>query len=297
MQRRIPPLNALRAFEAAARYSSFTKAAEELRVTHAAVGRHVRELESWLGHPLFERLGRGVALTSVGIEFSRSLTRIFDLLHDATLEVAPSKLGQQLTLTVDIGLASRWLITRLRGFIDQNPDLTVHIIPLERAIPEHFAPDHVCLMFDSKPPEQVESEPLCKVVTSPVCSRTLAENNDPQSHDLLLQHPLLHEDSRKWWQEWLIQAGVEGLNAKDGPMFYGHLALDAAEADLGIALGDNLLAADAIKAGKLVRLSDVYIDFGYYYLIRPALLKRPREVDLFVEWLQLELAPFAVQTP
>ncbi len=292
MRRNIPPLNSIRAFEAAARYSSFTQAAEELNVTHAAVSRQVRELESWLGHSLFDRLGRGVSLTTIGIEYSRSLTKIFNSIHDATYDVAPSEHLRQFTVVVDIGLASRWLINRLNNFLLENPEIHINLLPVDRAIPEHLAPDNVCIMFDSKSPELIGSKPLCKVVTSPVCSTEYLQRSKLKGHDLVKECPLLHEDTRKWWRSWLEKAGLQNVNPKDGPMFYGHLALNAAEAGMGIALGDNLLAADAIASGELTRLSDVYIEFGHFYLIQPALLKRPDEINLFIQWLIKEIEPY-----
>ena len=129
MGRRLPSLNALKAFEAAARLESFTEAAAELFVTHAAISRHVRDLEEWLGTQLFIRTGRGVDLTEAGRRFATRLTPLFDQIADATREAAAVGEVRELKVTVEPAIASRWLVPRLGRFNDLHPDIELSIDP------------------------------------------------------------------------------------------------------------------------------------------------------------------------
>ena len=134
MARRLPSLNALRAFEAAARHESFTDAAGELFVTHAAVSRHIRELEEWLGTELFTRTGRGVDLTDAGRRFGNRLTPLFDNMAEATLEAAAQGTVRALNVSVEPAIASRWLVPRLGRFNELHPDIELNIDPDNRLV-------------------------------------------------------------------------------------------------------------------------------------------------------------------
>ena len=123
MARRLPSLNALKAFEAAARHVSFTEAAGELFVTHAAISRHIRELEEYLGTQLFLRTGRGVALTEAGKRFGEQLTPLFDALSNASREAAAVGAARPLNVSVEPAIASRWLVPRLGHFKELHPDI------------------------------------------------------------------------------------------------------------------------------------------------------------------------------
>src|SRR6185295_19664253 len=123
MARRLPSLNALKAFEAAARHESFTGAAAELFVTHAAISRHVRDLEEWLGTELFVRTGRGVELTDAGRRYGGRLTPMFDGMAEATREAAAQGTVRTLDVSVEPAISSRWLVPRLGGFNELHPDI------------------------------------------------------------------------------------------------------------------------------------------------------------------------------
>src|SRR4029079_12829971 len=129
MARRLPSLNALKAFEAASRHESFTEAAAELFVTHAAISRHIRELEEWLGTELFSRTGRGVALTDAGRRFGNRLTPLFDNMAEATREAAAQGTVRTLNVSVEPSIASRWLVPRLGRFNELHPDIELNIDP------------------------------------------------------------------------------------------------------------------------------------------------------------------------
>src|SRR5829696_7379154 len=135
MARRLPSLNALRAFETAARNQSFTLAAQELFVSHAAISRHIRDLEDWLGLALFNRTGRGVTLTEAGTRYGRELTPLFDRLATATREVMTVGRLRSLTVSVEPSIASRWLVPRLGRFNALHPDIELSVDPQNRHEP------------------------------------------------------------------------------------------------------------------------------------------------------------------
>ena len=134
MGRRLPSLNALKAFEAAARLTSFTDAAAELFVTHAAISRHIRELEEYLGTQLFMRTGRGVTLTEAGKRFGEQLTPLFDGLASASREAAAVGAARPLNVSVEPAIASRWLVPRLGRFKELHPDIELNIDPTNRLV-------------------------------------------------------------------------------------------------------------------------------------------------------------------
>src|SRR5262245_48241763 len=134
MARRLPSLNALKAFEAGARLESFTEAAGELFVTHAAISRHIRDLEDWLGTDLFVRTGRGVELTEAGRRFGGRLTPMFDAMAEATREAAAQGQVRTLNVSVEPAIASRWLVPRLGKFRDLHPDIELNIDPSSRLV-------------------------------------------------------------------------------------------------------------------------------------------------------------------
>ena len=168
MRRRLPPLNQLRAFEAAARPQSFSKAAEELFVTHAAISRHVRELEEWLGTPLFVRTGRGVVLTDAGRRYGARLTPIFDAIAEATRDAMVEGDSSHLTVAPDGAFASRWLVPRLGRFNALHPDIELDVSPGEYFSDFHSGEDDVGIRYGPGDWPEVEAELLLKAKIFPV---------------------------------------------------------------------------------------------------------------------------------
>ncbi len=291
MARRLPSLNALRAFEAAARHESFTLAAGELFVTHAAISRHIRDLEEWLAVDLFSRTGRGVVLTEVGRQYAHRLSPLFDELAGATREVMASARIRRLSVTVDPSLASRWLIPRLGIFSDAHPDIELMIDPNPNVVDIASSEFDLGLRLGQGGWDDVDLIRLADFDTFPVCSPKLIEGEQVISPAQLSEYTLIHSYSRQWWTDWLQGAGVEGVDGTRGPMFQNYLAIEAAEAGQGFALADMVLATDSLAEGWLVRPFDQIVkEPGGYFLVRAKGSKETPAARAFREWVLAEMA-------
>lgn len=291
MARRLPSLNALKAFEAAARHESFTDAATELFVTHAAVSRHVRDLEDWLGTQLFIRTGRGVDLTDAGRRFVARLTPLFDQLAEATREAASVGDVRQVTVSVEPAFASRWLVARLGRFQEQHPDIELAIDPTNRLADFRSGEADLGIRYGTGDWDDVDMVKLSDVVIFPVCAPALiidAPNLKPED---LKNYNLLHEQRKQWWADWLANAGITGVEDWRGTLFQNHLAIEAAEAGQGFALGDQILCTDSLVEGWLKRpFNRDMKDHGSYWIVRARGMKETAPARAFREWLMAEMA-------
>jgi LysR family glycine cleavage system transcriptional activator len=291
MARRLPSLRAVRAFEAAARHESFTNAAEELAVTHAAISRHIRDLEEWLGTPLFRRTGRGVELTAAGDRLSRRLTPLFDELADAISEAMSDEAGpRELTVTVQTAFAARWLVPRLGRFIERHPEISLNLDPTDTLANFRADPAELGIRMGDGDWEDVEAELLVQAAVFPVCSPDLLAGRRLRNPNDLRHFTLLHEESRHWWSEWLSAAGARGVDPTRGPMLQGHLAIEAAEAGQGFALADNVVAVDSLAEGWLIRPFDIDLPQESYYFVRPQGASESRAAHHFRQWVKEEMA-------
>jgi len=292
MARRLPSLNALKAFEAASRHESFTEAAVELFVTHAAISRHIRELEEWLGTELFSRTGRGVALTDAGRRFGNRLTPLFDNMAEATREAAAQGTVRTLNVSVEPSIASRWLVPRLGRFNELHPDIELNIDPDNRLVDFRSDKADLGIRYGLGRWDNVEIQKLISDVgIFPVCGPRLIRNSGPVVPADLANYNLLHESRKQYWTDWLAAAGVQGVEDWRGTVFQGHLAIEAAEAGQGFALGDMILCTDAILEGRLVRPFALDIrDHGGYFIVRAKGSKESAPARAFREWLQAEMA-------
>jgi len=291
MRRRLPLLNQLRAFEAAARAQSFSKAADELFVTHAAISRHVRELEGWLGTKMFVRTGRGVVLTDAGRKYAARLTPIFDAIAEATRDAMIEGDSPHLTVAPDGAFASRFLVPRLGKFNALHPDVELDVSPGEYISDFYKGEDDIAIRYGPGGWPEVEAELLCKAKIFPVCAPELIKGNPPKTPDDLKEYTLLHENSRQWWADWLQSAKVKNPDlAWSGPTFQNYLAIQAAEAGQGFALADQIIAADALAAGKLVRPFSHDTEEGEgYWLVWGKSLKLNAAGLAFRQWLAHEI--------
>ena len=290
MARRLPSLNALKAFEAAARGVSFSDAADELFVTPAAISRHMRELEEYLGTILFIRTGRGVELTEAGRRFGSRLTPLFDQLADASREAAAVGDARVLKVSVQPAFASRWLIGRLGSFSALHPDIELAIDPSNEIV-DFYADDvDVGLRYGLGGWEDVEAVKLSDVVIFPVCAPNyLSKHQGIVPKDLLTLN-LLHEDKKQWWNDWLAAAGVQGVAEGRGAILQNQLALEAAEAGQGFALGDQILCTDSLLENWLVRpFSFDMKDHGAYWIVRKRGSRESAPARAFREWLMGEV--------
>jgi LysR family transcriptional regulator, glycine cleavage system transcriptional activator len=291
MARRLPSLNALKAFESAARFGSFTLAAQELNVTHAAVSRHIRELEGSLGTKLFHRTGRGVELTDAGRTLGPDLTPAFEQLVRATERFIAPKPRGQLVISAEVNFAARWLLPRLEKFSELHPHVRVVLDPDSRCVDFTKFEAHVGIRFGGGKWRGIDAVKLTETAFTPVCSPAFAATRSLWAIETLASVPLIAEDNHDHWSAWL-QVAVAGVAFKPtGPVLKGHLALAAAEAGQGFALNDAISSADAILSGRLVELFDVRLPIpDAYYLVRGANTKESTIQAAFRVWMQDEIA-------
>lgn len=282
--RRLPFLNGIKAFEAAARGGSFATAAEELNVTPAAISRMVRLLEDRLALPLFKRRPNGLELTPAGQTYRAGLTPIFDALANLTAQV--TALANPRVLTVGVGptFAIRWLIPRLASFQELEPDIDVHITTGGAAAP--FADDWTCgIKLGNGTWPDVAAEPLFAADLVPVCSRQLAARlkKPPDLKGATLLHVTHALDD---WPRWLKVADVAHA-ALSGPQFeyYGQ-AQQAAADGVGVAMGIRPYIDDDLAAGRLVTPFALTVPKGeaWYLVYKPARREEPA-FTAFRDWL------------
>jgi LysR family glycine cleavage system transcriptional activator len=299
MSRRLPPLNALRAFEAAARHLSFTKAADELHVTQAAISHQVRALEEYLGIQLFRRQNRAVLLTDAAQLSLPRLREAFDQLAEAVESMGASNPENLLTVSVTPSFAAKWLVPRLDGFRKAWPDLEVRLDASTQLV--DFGRDNVdvAIRYGAGRYPGLMSEQLMDVEVSPVCSPQLLKGEHPlETPGDLRWHRLLHTDwsslrgEEPDWRMWLLAAGVRDIDWAKGPQFNDWmLAMQAAIEGQGVVLGRSALVANDLAAGRLVRPFNVSVPgkFAYYLVYPEPAVKRPK-VAAFRDWLTAEAA-------
>lgn len=294
MARRLPPLNALRAFEAAARHGSFSAAAHELRVTDSAVSQQVRTLERYLGTRLFKRLPRGLLLTELGSTYLPVLTAGFDRLSEATLRLRSGDVGGMLTVAALPAFASGWLLPRIGKFRERYPRIDL-LLKTGRELADFRREDvDVAIRFGAGGGNDTKSVFLLDEEVFPVASPALlAPALIPMTVADLRALPLLHDvdahPAQPWmsWQGWFERAGVDSPTALRGLKFTDSIVLlGAAVAGLGVALGRGPHIEGLLGRGQLVRLTrDSWKAAWSYRLIAPpANFSRPN-VRAFVEWI------------
>ncbi len=289
MARRLPPLNALRAFEAAARHDSFTGAATELRVSHAAISRHVRALEARIGVTLFRKARRGVELTDAGATFLRTVTRAFDDIAAATETLARAR-HIQISVSVEPAFASKWLVARLGGFRNRHPEYEVYLDASPHLVDLGRDEADLAVRYGRGDWPGLQLDLLARLKIFPVASPTLiATRRPPLPPAELLRLPLLHDDDGRLWQHWFAAVGSPGADVTRGARLWGpSLSIEAAVAGQGVALGDALIIGEDLALGRLIRVSDVELDDYAYYLVSLERSLRRRPIAAFRDWLLAE---------
>jgi LysR family transcriptional regulator, glycine cleavage system transcriptional activator len=290
MRRRLPPLNALPSFEAAARHLSFSRAAEELRVTHGAVSRAVRNLEDHLGAQLMVRATRSVHLTPIGASFAAEIRDVLEHLAAATSAATGQTSGIVSVSTID-SFAARWLMPRLFRFRRIHGDIDVRVATSERLA--DFVSDGIDIAIrcgGGRYPD-LSSELLMKEDHFPVCSPKLLKGRYPLRIPAdLVGHTLLHDVFTVDWAMWLHSAGIDNVDPHRGPTFLSSdHAIQAAIRGEGVVLGRSALVTDELAAGRLVRPFELSLPagFAYYIVYPPRALQRPN-VKAFRDWLRAE---------
>lgn len=287
MPSRLPPLNGLKAFEAAGRHLNFRLAAEEIGVTQGAVAQQVRGLEEALSAKLFERLPRGLALTEEGRKYLAPVQRAFRLIEDATQEIRPQQ--EVLTLSVTPSFASKWLVSRLGAFMESHPDLDVRVVAGQGLA--NFQSDGVDIAVrQGRPPfgPGLTAELLFPFDVYPVCSPTLQAGKHPiMKPEDLAQHVLLH-DAHGLWPVFLEQVGGGKPMAISRALKFSQtsLALDAALAGQGVALASDPMVEDDLVAGRLCRPLEMTMksEVGFY-IVAPRSPRNAEHVNRMRDWL------------
>ncbi|KPU98169.1 hypothetical protein APR50_25660 [Variovorax paradoxus] len=294
MTRRLPPLNALRAFEAAARCGNFTRAAHELCVTQGAVSRHIATLESWLEVQLFERGRHGIRLTPAGQSYHASMRVAFDQIELGTRQLQQSPDEWLLRVKLPPTFAIRWLIPRLARFHARHPRIDVQITTSHK--PTDFERDDVDVSIHSEPspPEGPGYRLLFRETLLPVCAPALLQRDPPLAQPAdLAQHALLSSLNRPQdWPAWLEAAGLSGLDTHRGLKFENAaMAYQAAAEGLGVMMGLLAFVRDDLASGRLVAPLALRLPTeGGYFMAWRADRPVPQRVRDFEHWMAEEVA-------
>jgi len=297
--RRLPPLNMLRAFEAAGRLLSVTHAARELSVTQSAVSHQIKALEEWLGVALVARDGRRLALTTPGAALLPGITSALDLMAQSTAGIERLTRRNTLVVNATSTLASQWLIPRLSGFCAQMPGLDVQLVttvgyldfePAQYDVSIRcFADADVAALPDRTGWRDVSLGAFLPDQLTPMCSPALlAGGRSVKTPKDLARLTLLHSRSTPLvWQQWLEEAGAPGLQPAGDLVFdHAHLSVQAAIQGLGVALGNPRFMGEALASGLLVMpFAELLSGEKQYYWLRPARAAQDPVSMAFCDWL------------
>ncbi|RED49119.1 transcriptional regulator GcvA [Aestuariispira insulae] len=289
MARKLPPLNTLRAFEASCRYLSFTKAAEELFVTQAAISHQIKTLEEALDVKLFRRLNRALLLTEEGQVLLPAVRESLSILGNAVAKLREQERSGTLTVSMLPSFASSWMVPRLGRFQTAHPDIDLRISANFDMVDFDRDDVDVAIRFGKGRYPGLASVHFRTEDIFPVCSPGLL--NDPDRPlscpEDLKYHTLLHDDMETDWRMWLMAAGVKGVDASRGTSLnQSDMVLQAAIDGQGVALGRSILAQRALRSGQLVKPFDLTLpsDYAYYFVCPEAAFDRPK-TKAFREWL------------
>jgi len=297
---RLPPLAALRAFEAAARHLSFTRAAEELGVTPGAVSQQIRILEEASGAPLFRRTGRQVLLTETGEAAFRPLRQAFELMAEsAHLMRSPSR-RDRLMISCAPSFAAKWLAQRLERFQARHPEAEVWVSADFALTDFHASDTDLAIRYGRGGYEGLRFEKILGEAVLPVCSPALLADGRPlRTPKDLAGHVLLHDEGPEDdpaapdWKSWLAARRASGVDATRGLRFnQSSLVVEAAAAGRGVALAKRAIAAGDLAAGRLVApFADGTDDTDFsYWIVWPKWRTPSKLARAFIQWLKSEAA-------
>jgi len=308
---RLPPLNALRAFEVAARQLSFAMAAKELHVTPAAISHQIKGLEEFLGHRLFRRLKRGLELTRAGRVLLPKLSEGFGRLGDAVEELRGIDEEGTLSVSAATSFATRWLAPRLHRFVGAHPELDVRINASTRLIDpsgdDFGAGDaladspvedaDIVVRFGTGDYPGFRVDKLLAVAVTPMCSPRLATSGGHPlrtaadlKHHVLIHDNVRYDDGRGLWDAWFEAAGMPGFDTSHGLRFsHAMLALEAAADGMGVSLSMPVLAGSDLASGRLVAPLSLSLPLKFgYYIVSGADTAERADVVAFRDWLFAE---------
>ncbi|MBE9397116.1 transcriptional regulator GcvA [Pontibacterium sp. N1Y112] len=290
--RRLPPLNALRSFEAAARLGSFNQAADELFVTPSAVSHQVKGLEAFLGMPLFRREKRKVFLTTAGEKYLVAIQLALDEVDSATRRLMASPNAGAVNIAVAPAFLTRWLVPRLADFQKQYPDVELRLSTLSGAIDFEHSDTDMAIYFGDGRWKGVEAHFMRHSAIMPVCSPLLLEEGRLKTLRDLREHTLIHVSSRSQeWNQLLRQEGV-GWSRDQKSLTFSNtsLALNAAMEGLGVALSDSQLIEREVQYGQLVQPFDVVLKSARdFYLVYSNKRQPTYGMESFRDWLMVKM--------
>ena len=295
-RRRLPPLNALRAFEAAARHLNFSRAADELSVTPGAVSQQIQNLEDYVGVALFKRTPKGLLLTDPAQTALPALREAFDRLAEAAAMLTAAVDGRRLTVSVAPSFAAKWLVPRLGRFESLHPQVDVWLSAGMELVDFNSGEVDLAIRYGTGRYPGLEVVRLMQETVIAVASPTLLEAQPLENLGDLAHQVLLHDgspdadDSCPDWTMWLAARGVRGVDGARGPRFnQSSLVIEAAAGGRGVALAKRTLAQDDLDAGRLVAPFQIAtaVDFAYY-VVHPKAKGRLPQVKAFIAWLIAE---------
>ena len=295
-RRRLPPLNALRAFEAAARHLNFSRAAEELSVTPGAVSQQIQNLEDYVGAALFKRTPKGLLLTDAAQTALPALREAFDRLAEAASLLTAAVDGRRLSITAAPSFAAKWLVPRLGKFEEAHPQVDVWLSAGMELVDLSAGEVDLAIRYGSGRYPGLEVTPLMSETVLAVASPELMARTPLNEPADLVNHILLHDGSAELdascpdWAMWLAARGLKTVDGSRGPRFnQSSLVIEAAANGRGVALAKRTLAQADLEAGRLVAPLQIATagDFAYY-LVHPKAKGRLPQVKAFTAWITAE---------
>lgn len=292
--RRLPPLNALRSFEAAARLGSFNQAADELYVTPSAISHQIKSLETFLGMNLFRRDKRKVLLTAPGEKYLVAVQLALDEIDSATRRLMASPNAGAVNIAVAPAFLTRWLVPRLGDFQRQHPDVELRLSTLSGEVDFEHSDTDMAIYFGDGRWKGVEAHFMRTTAVMPVCSPKLLDGDLPlRQPDDLRRFTLIHVSSRSTeWHQLFAQAGLNWSREQKSLTFSNtSLALGAAMEGLGIALSDSQLIEREVQYGQLVHPFDMVLETDRsFYLVYSRKRQPTYGMEAFRDWLLAQMA-------
>lgn len=286
--RHLPPLVMLRAFEAAARHGSMSRAAVELNVTHGAVSRQIVALERRFGRRLFHRKARGVQLTEEGLRLFHGISSGFERIRVAVEDLRTDHERRRVTVATLPTLANRWLIPRLARFQALYPDILIHVRTGTELDDLADPAIDFAIRYGAGTWSNTTAKRLLSANAYPVCSPSFVARHGPfEGPAELLRLPLIHDSTRQWWVDWFLAAGIRIGSLNGGIVVdeYG-LAVQFALDGYGIALARDPLLNRDLATGALTRLFDISVTPRFaYYLVHDGARQLSAEAELLMGWL------------
>lgn len=291
--KKLPPLNALKAFESAARHLNFTKAADELFVTQAAVSHQIKLLEDFLGISLFHRRNRLLELTELGSQYFDEIRPLLEQIAKATDKIRSKNQRQILTISVPQTFGMQWLVPRLNDFHEKFPDVEVRIKGVDQDEGLLGKEIDVAIYYGTGKWENVDSIRLTESPLVILASPRFLESNPIHSPNDLVGKTLLHVFSRNKWKRTIEHFGLnEQIDVEQAGSMFSHtfMALQAAMHQQGVAIANRVLAQNELELGNLVEpFPTGLFDEKSFYVVYPPQMIQIGKVQNFVEWITTEM--------